>query len=107
MGIEANRTPGAETVNPADILPVRDFSPHTLTAIIAHLEASTTFDHLVYREAELDAIWSITGFALGQQPKPEHQDAVRRLHEHARMAHDLVGEAQPLEAADLLRVFCK
>ena len=105
MGLDAESTRGAGAVNPADILPVSDFSPPTLKAIIAHLEASTTFEHLVYREAELDAIWSITGFVLAQRPKPEHQDAVRRLREHARMAHDLVGEAQPLEAADLLRAF--
>jgi len=86
-------------VNPAHIVTVRDFSPVTLGAIAAHLEVSTDFEHMVYREAELDAIWSITAFALAQKP----DDAVARLHETAHRAHDLVGEGRPRDAAALLR----
>lgn len=78
---------------------VRDFSPETLGAIAAHLEVSTDFEHLVYREAELDAVWSITGFVLAQGPDP----GLARLHETSRRAHDLVGEGRPREAAALLR----
>lgn len=78
---------------------VRDFSPETLAAIAAQLEVSTDFEHLVYREAELDAIWSITGFVLAQRPDP----ALARLHHTSHRAHDLVGEGRPREAAALLR----
>jgi hypothetical protein len=80
---------------------VRDFSPETLQAVAAHLEVSTDFEHLIYREAELDAIWSITGFALSQKPDSH----VARLHQGAHRAHDLVGEGRPQEAAMLLRKF--
>jgi hypothetical protein len=80
---------------------VRDFSPETLQAIAELLEVSTDFEHLVYREAELDAIWSITGFFLSQKPDP----AVTRLHEGAHRAHDLVGEGRPRDAAVILRAF--
>ena len=90
-------------VNPAHIVAVRDFSPETLETIAAHLEVSLDFEHLVYREAELDAIWSITGFFLAQNPGPELRDAVWRLHQGAHRAHDLVGERRPREAAALLR----
>ncbi len=86
-------------MNPAFIVTVRDFSPETLAAIAAHLDVSTDFEHLVYREAELDAIWSLTGFALSQRP----DSAVAGLHETAHRAHDLVGEGRPREAAALLR----
>ncbi|HEY1240729.1 MAG TPA: hypothetical protein VGF16_09245 [Bryobacteraceae bacterium] len=85
--------------NPAHLVAVRDFSPATLDAIAAHLEVSTDFEHLVYREAELDAIWSLTGFALGQRADA----ALARLHETSHRAHDLVGEGRAREAAALLR----
>ena len=49
--------------DPNHIVPVSDLSTETLQSIIALLEISTDFEHLVYREAELDAIWSITGFS--------------------------------------------
>jgi len=88
-------------VNPAHIVTVRDFSPATLAAIAAQLEASTDFEHLVYRESELDAVWSITGFFLAENSVA--QDAVARLHETVHRAHDLVGEGRPREAAALLR----
>lgn len=43
-------------LDPAHIVPVADFEPETLSNIVAHLEASTDFEHLVYREADLDAV---------------------------------------------------
>ncbi len=49
-------------LNPTNIVTVTDVGPDTIRRIIAHLEVSTDFDHLVYRDAELDAVWSITGF---------------------------------------------
>ena len=105
MGLEENGAQAAETVNPAQIVTVRDFSPDTLRSIASHLEVSTDFEHLVYREAELDAVWSITGFFLAQRPDLEHLTAVSRLHEAALRAHDLVGEGRPREAAVVLRTF--
>ena len=101
MGLRGNGARPADAVNPAHIVTVRDFSPETLQDIAAHLEVSTDFEHLVYREAELDAIWSITGFALYQRPDA----AVARLHEGAHRAHDLVGEGRPRDAAVILRTF--
>jgi hypothetical protein len=93
------------TLNPAHIVPVTDFSPETLRNVIAHLEISTDFDHLVYREAELDAIWSITGFVLGNEPSLTKRGHAARLHEVAHVAHDLVADRRPAEAAAVLRSF--
>ena len=89
-------------LNPAHIVTVTDFSPETLRSIIAHLEVSTDFEHLVYREAELDAIWSITGFFLRDAPDSDH---VKLLHDGAHRAHDLVADRRPQDAAALLRRF--
>jgi hypothetical protein len=92
-------------VNPAHIVPVTNFSADTLWSIIAHMEVSTDFEHLVYREAELDAIWSITGFFMVNEPGSNQLEAVRRLHAGAHKAHDLVADRRPAEAALVLRSF--
>ena len=92
-------------LNPAHIVTVTDFSPDTLRNIIAHLEVSTEFEHLVYRESELDAIWSITGFALKREGSLAEREAVGKLHEIAQRAHDLVADRRPRDAAALLRTF--
>jgi hypothetical protein len=92
-------------VNPAHIVSVKDFSPETLRSVIAHLDASSEFEHLVYREAELDAIWTITGFFLLHEPRSSRREAVRRLHAGAHEAHDLVAASRPDAAATVLRSF--
>ena len=97
--IAANQ-PGA---NPGHIVTVTDFSPETLLNLVAHLEVSTSFEHLVYREAELDAIWSITGFFLASEDDPAKRDTLLRLHGVAHQAHDLVGQGRPRDAAGVLR----
>ena len=91
--------------DPGHIVAVSDFSTETLRSIIAHLEVSTGFEHMVYREAELDAIWSITGFFLMNAGNSEQRGAVERLHAAAHEAHDLVAGGRTEEAATLLRGF--
>jgi len=90
-------------VNPAHIVPVTNFAPDTLRSIIAHMEVSTDFEHLVYREAELDAIWSITGFFLINEPDSADFAQVKLLRAGAHKAHDLVAEQRPADAAQVLR----
>ena len=92
-------------LNPAHIVVVTDFSPETLRNIAAHLEISTDFEHLVYREAELDAIWSITGFVLKYESNSDRRSVAIKLHPIAHMAHDLVADRRPAEAAAVLRSF--
>jgi hypothetical protein len=105
--MELNSNSGAPPteVNPAHIVPVTNFSADTLWSIIAHMEVSTDFEHLVYREAELDAIWSITGFFLVNEPHSNLSESVRRLHAGAHKAHDLVADRRPADAAMVLRSF--
>ena|SRR5215471_10947858 len=105
LPMELNKESGASRseVNPSHIVPVTNFAADTLWSIIAHMEVSTDFEHLVYREAELDAIWSITGFFLVNEPDSNQVEAVRRLHAGAHTAHDLVADRRPSEAAVVLR----
>jgi hypothetical protein len=100
-----NETSPASDVNPNYIVTVTDFSSNTLKSIVEHLEASREFEHFVYREAELDAIWCITGFFLGKESDSAESEAVRRLHTEAHRAHDLVAERRPEAAATILRKF--
>lgn len=93
------------SVNPDRIVSVQDFSPETLRSVIEHLEVSTQFEHLVYREAELDAIWTITGYFLVNEPRSIEREAVKRLHADVHLAHDFVAASRPDAAAQVLRAF--
>ena len=90
-------------LNPAHIVTVNDSSEETLRELIAVLEVSTDFEHLIYRESELDAVWSIAGFALRDEPNAIRREAIARLRDTAHVAHDLVAERRPREAADKLK----
>jgi hypothetical protein len=100
-----NGTSAPQEVNPSHIVSVKDFSPETLRNVIAHLKASTSFEHLVYREAELDAIYTITAFFLANEPASRLREAVKRLHAGAHKAHDLVADRRPGAAATVLESF--
>ena len=93
-------------MNPAHLVPVEDFSEQTLRNLVAHLEESTTFEHFVYRESELDEVCRLVEDALqgGRGQLDEQQRA--RCHiifDAARDAHDLVGSEDPERAAERLR----
>src|SRR5712691_8112178 len=89
--------------DPGHIVAVSDFSKETVTSIIAHLEVSTEFEHMIYREAELDAIWSITEFFLVNESGSNRCDFAVRLNAAALQAHDLVAEGRAADAAAILR----
>jgi len=89
--------------NPKHIVTVMDFSDETLRELIAALEVSTEFEDLVYRESELDAVWSIAGFALKDEPNAIQRNAIARLRDTAHQAHDLVADRRPMEAAEKLK----
>ena len=90
-------------LNPGHIVAVTDLSAETLRSIIAHLEVSTDFEHLVYRESELDAIWSIAGFLVNRERDATRRDKMLHLRGVAHRAHDLVAARLPLDAAEVLR----
>jgi hypothetical protein len=93
-------------VNPSRIVTVEGFSVDIMRSLVAHLEASTNFEHLIYREAELDAVWSLTAFYLLNEDDMEKRKAVELLHLCVHRAHDLVAKGQPEAAAAILRAFC-
>lgn len=93
--------------NPSTILRVEDFSRSTLEAIAAQLDHSTTTEQLVYREAELDAVWSQIDMALRRaelaNADPDEIHHLRRLLDAVWEAHNLVGGEDAARAAACLR----
>jgi hypothetical protein len=79
---------------------VHDFSPETLRSVLAHLEVSTAFEHFIFREAELGAIWSLTGFA-------QTSEDVMRLRQAVLKAHDQLGRKRLKEAIQSLEPFAR
>ena len=84
---------------------VADFSPETLRSVVAHLAVSTAFEHFVFREAELGAIWSLTGFALAGRLAPEKREVVTGLRLAVLQAYDILARKQILEAIQYLEPF--
>ena len=92
-------------VNPSNVVTVEDFSNETLDNIARHLDASTQFDHFIYRESELDGVCRLVETAMKETPGSDVH-ATRRLESvfaAARDAHDLVADEKPGEAATRLR----
>jgi len=93
-------------MNPDHLVPVEDLSEETLRNIVAHLEASTTFEHFVYRESELDEVCRLVDDVLrGGMRRVDAEQRARwqLIFEAARDAHDLVGIEEPERAAERLR----
>jgi hypothetical protein len=94
-------------LNPSNIVPVQDLSPATLRALIALLEASTSFEHLVYRESEMDALWTQADMAVrsarARNAAVAEVEGLELLFTAARAAHDLVADEEPAQAAARLR----
>jgi hypothetical protein len=94
---------------------VSDLLPATIEGVAVRLRRSHSFVQLVYRESELDALWSLADLAVGkaadrQAPpgagllgvegaSPEERLQLRSL---LHQAHDLAAASRPAEAADLL-----
>lgn len=100
-------TPSEGVVNLDDIVPINDFSNETLLALAQRLETSTTFQHLILREVEMDEIFRRVDTVIkGERERgatPEALAALEHLHALVFRAHDLAADDQPVEAAKLLR----
>lgn len=94
-------------VDPKRMVIVEEVTAQTVVALIAHLEVSHAFDHLVYREAELDALWCLVEMAGKESARrgdgPQERERLATLLEKVRYAHDRVHEDRTVDAADRLR----
>src|SRR3954466_8266104 len=91
--------------DPSRIVDVLDYSEATLRSVLAHVQASSTFSHFVYREAEMDTLLRLTTTDLeNATARGAHDEA--RLLEHIVSAvvdaHNFVGEHNAARAAKRL-----
>ncbi len=94
-------------MNVEEIHAVNDYSGATIAALAGRLERSTQLEHFIYREAELDDLWRLIDTALGaarNQSDAEAERFLAALKTLTHEAHDLVGNEQPHEAAERLRI---
>lgn len=85
------------TADPLDVVRVEELTPHTVEAVIDRLQASRDFDHLVYRESEVDALWSLADMAVRRR-EPNAQTLLDLLW----AAHERIGEGEKGRAAQEL-----
>lgn len=94
---------------------VSDLLPATIEGIARRLRSSRGFVQLVYRESELDALWSLADLAVGKAAEHDPPEGAgplgvegagpedrRQLRDLIHEAHDLVAASRTNEAADLL-----
>lgn len=91
---------GAATpLDPGRPIEIRELDSATVRNVIAYLKACTRPEHFVYRESELDALWSLADMAVrGGVAQPDG----RYLLELLWRAHDSVGGGQKVEAVQAL-----
>lgn len=89
-------------VSASRVVVVEDFSSDTIENIIHHLEVSREFEHFVYREAELDAVWSLVEFQ-SRRSEGTVRELLLELLAKLWQAHDLVGMEERQRALESLR----
>lgn len=94
---------------------IEDLLPGTIEAVAGRLLTSSTFEELVYRESEMDALFTLVDIAIktarhgneiGPPPDPSLAIAspdLYRLRDLIFSAHDLTHEDEREAAAALLR----
>lgn len=88
-----------------EILPVEELTPGTLLAVASRVLRAGGFAGLVYRESEIDALWSLADIAardagLAASPGAARAAAVR---DEIGRAHDLLADGDCAQAAAILR----
>lgn len=84
-----------------DIHDIDDWSQITIWALIDRIQRSSGFDHMVYRETELDELWRILDIASATAVRNADPDADRLLEMKAVVmkAHDQIGDDSDLQGA--------
>lgn len=85
---------------------VTELAPSTLLEIAARLDQATSFADQIYRESEIDALWTLVDIQLRDAGLADDDVALDRwqsLHSRLWVAHDLIPDGRCAEAAVILR----
>jgi hypothetical protein len=89
-----------------DVMPIENFSDLTIQTLADRLQRSTTAEHHIYRESELDELWRLLDIATRNKDPDglRNSEWLAGMRSAVHRAHDLVGmEGRPKEAAEALR----
>lgn len=80
---------------------VEELTADVMRAVADRVAVAVSFTDLVYRESEIDALWSLADIAArGQAPGAPR---LRALRDELGRAHDLLPDGRRAEAAEILR----
>ncbi|WP_017934581.1 hypothetical protein [Nocardioides sp. Iso805N] len=88
------------------IYQVTELAPATLLEIAERLDEATSFEDQIYRESEIDALWTLVDIQVRQAElagDPSGLARWRSLHSRLWEAHDLIPDGRCPEAAAILR----
>lgn len=87
------------------IYQVTELTPETLTGIADRLDVATSFEDQIYRESEIDALWTLVDVQVRQAEVKGSAERARwvGLRERLWTAHDLIPEGRCRESAEILR----
>ncbi|MGF6695730.1 hypothetical protein OKW38_000341 [Paraburkholderia sp. MM5496-R1] len=94
-------------MNVNDIHSIEDYSPETLRELIGRVEKSSTFEHMIYRESELDEVWRLLDndivAAARQGSNVREVQNLAALRNLIVEAHDFIGnDSNTVDARDRL-----
>lgn len=88
------------------IYQVTELTPETLLGIADRLDVADSFADQIYRESEIDALWTQVDIQVRQAELAGDTGALQRwreLHRRLWVAHDLIPEGRCAESAGVLR----
>lgn len=93
------------TSNTDDIWPVEELTAEVMRKIADRIAVAGSFADLIYRESEIDALWSLADIEARDAKANGAADADRKAELLSKIgeAHDLIPEGQCAEAAEIIR----
>lgn len=82
------------------IYQVEELTPSTILEVAERVAVASSFEDLIYRESEIDALWSLADIAAKTDSAAQRWADLR---DRIGVAHDLVPEGEVTEAAEVLR----
>lgn len=87
------------------IYQVTELTRDTLLGIAERLDAARSFEDQIYRESEIDALWTLVDIRVRQAELAGDEALARWRAIHSRLwvAHDLIPDGECARAAGILR----
>lgn len=88
-----------------DVWPVEQLTAEVMRKVADRIAVAESFADLIYRESEIDALWSLADIEARDAKAGGSGDADRKAELLSKIgqAHDLIPEGNCAEAAEILR----